>query len=175
MKKSFLKSTFHVSSFKFHDKRGQTIVEAIIALGALVISFSGIFALLSTSLHNHKIVTNNSLATYLAAEGIEVVKNILDRNAIAGSPWSTGFSSGDYEVDYASDAMVPYADRNLFFNAGTNLYSYGGAGDATAFKRRIRITFFGAEEMEVNSIVSWTTGQSQSSVNLEDHFLDWRP
>ena len=166
---------FSIFYFLFSRRHGQTIVEAVVAISALIVGFIGIFTLLSASLHNNRIISDNSIAVYLAAEGVEVTKNILDRNAIAGAPWLSGFSAGDYEVDYASAALSPYADRNLFFDAGTNVYDYNSGNTATTFKRRIRITFFGGDEIGVNSIVSWTTGRTQSSLNLEDHFLNWRP
>lgn len=159
------------------SRRGQTIVEAIVAVSTLLTGFLGIFTLLGTSLHNSRIVSDNTAATYLAAEGIEVVKNILDHNVIMGASWSSGFSPGDFEDDYTSTVLSPYVGtgRNLSFNTATNLYGYGGGDTQTTFKRRIRIAFYGSDEIGINSIVSWTTGRTQSSVNLEDHFLNWRP
>ncbi len=170
-----MKPLFSNFYFLLSRRHGQSLVEAIVAVSVLLAAFLGIFALLSSSLHNNRIAADSSTATYLAAEGIEVVKNILDHNVIVGDPWNNGFASGDFEVDYASADLSPYVGRNLSFNPTTNVYDYEAGGALTAFTRRIRITFFGGDEIGVNSIVSWTTGQAQSSVNLEDHFLNWRP
>ncbi len=156
-------------------RKGQTIVEAIVAISVLIAGFLGIFTLLASSLRANRIIADNVLATYLAAEGIEVVKNILDHNAIAGASWSSGFSTGDFEVDWSSIALSAYAGRSLYFNPITNLYGYEESGAPTPFQRRVRITLVDSDEIAVNSVVSWTSGLAKSSVNLEDHFLNFRP
>ena len=151
------------------------MIESIVAITALTICFTGVFSLLSTSLHSNRIVSDSSIATYLAAEGIEVVKNILDSTTIAGVPWGTGISTGDYEVDYASTVLMPNNSRTLSFDTTANTYDYSGFGTPTNFQRKIRITVLSSEEIAVNSIVSWNTGLAQSRINVEDHFMNWRP
>ncbi len=156
--------------------RGQTLVEAIVALSILVTGFLGLLGLLSHSFYLNRVIANNYIGTYLAGEGIEIVKNILDHNIEAGiAPWNTGFANGDYQVDYASLALSPYVPlpQTLNYNAGSHLYGYG-AGTATAFNRRIRIALVGTDEVDVQSIVTWSTGLSQSSINLSDEFFRWR-
>ncbi len=156
------------------DISGQVIIEALIAINVLVLGFLGMFALLSRTLFLNKVTSNSYIGTYLAAEGLEIVKNIVDNNFLQGQAWNSGFSDGDFEVDYSSFAPVSFLNRPLSFDSSAGLYSYG-AGLPTGFVRRIRIRLNGPDELQANSIVYWNTGLAQSSVNLEDRFFNWRP
>ncbi len=174
------------SGEKSSRRRGQMSVEAIIAANILVVGLLGMLALLNRSLGLARTVSNNYIGTYLASEGIEIVKNLIDTNIIQSQPWNCGLLTGNYEADYLSSVppspvcTSPYLSanlgRNLFFDpTTTKFYSYSGAGSQTNFTRHLRITMIGADEMRVNSIVTWSTGMAQSSLNVEDHFFNWRP
>src|SRR6185369_4698812 len=83
------------------DRRsGQSLIEAIIAITLLTIGFLGIARLLSQSLFFTKVVSDQTTATYLAAEGIEIVKNLIDHdvymqlhNPPLGPGWGNCFAS----------------------------------------------------------------------------------
>jgi len=168
-------------------RRGQVIIEAMIALGVLTIGFLGVVTLLSRSLSLNRVVADDYAATYLAAEGIEVVKNLIDANTIQGRPWGTDLSDGDYELEYDTtfsasaplgynpNALVAYVGRAIRVDPATKIYSYRGSSP-TSFTRRIRIANVTADEVQVNAIVRWTArGGANSEINLEDHFFRWRP
>ncbi|MDO8574081.1 MAG: hypothetical protein Q7R86_00440, partial [bacterium] len=78
------KPAYPTSNISYSKRSGQTIVEAIIALGVLTIGFSGIITLLNRSLSLNQLVTDQNIATYLATEGIEVTKNLVDAAVIQG-------------------------------------------------------------------------------------------
>ena len=61
------------------DDKGQMMVEAIIALSLINISLLGVFVLLSNSIGTNREVADKYVAINLASEGIEIVKNIVDR------------------------------------------------------------------------------------------------
>lgn len=151
---------------------GQIIIESVVATSVLVVGFLGLFALLARSFYLSRIVQDNYAATYLAAEGIEVVKNIVDHNVVSGLPWNSGFANGDYEVEYGSASLAASANRTLSFDSSANVYRYAG-NVRTSFRRLMRINLASQNELRVNSIVSWNTGLFQSSVNLEDRFFNW--
>lgn len=158
----------------FPSKKGQTLVESVIAVSLLSVGLLAIVSLINRSLSLNRTSAESYTATYLAAEGIEVVKNIVDSNAIKKLAWNAGLANGDYEVEYDSTSLSPNQNRFLDYDSSSNLYGYGVA-TPTGFKRMIRITLVGSEEIKVNSIVSWTTaGGGDFRVNLEDHFMNWR-
>ena len=61
-----------------HSRRGQTLVEALVALSILTTGFFGIVSLLTKSFQLNRTTMNDTQATYLAAEGIEIAKNLID-------------------------------------------------------------------------------------------------
>ncbi len=162
----------------------------MIALSMLTVGFLGIAALLTQSFFLNRVITNQTTATYLAAEGIEITKNLIDHDVYAhlatpptGLGWGTCFGAGgDFQIDYTTvdcSALTPYdASRPLSLDPITHLYGYALANGATptTFARDIRVTMPNANEIIVNSIVQWSTGPlSAESVNLEDHFYNWHP
>jgi hypothetical protein len=159
---------------KHSHSRGQALVEAIIAVGVLLVGFMGVFTLLSQSLGLNRVVADNYTATYLAMEGIEIVKNLIDSNAIATRPWTTGLSDGDYEIQYDSTSLGAAQNRNLSYDPNQKLFGYNGS-KTTAFKRTVTLARVNANELRVTSKVDWTTrGGGTFTVNLEDHFYNWR-
>lgn len=162
----------------FGVKRGQLLVEAMIAISVVVVGMLGILAFLLQSLSLNKVVSDQFTGAYLASEGIELTKNILDSNLIPPhtGPWNVGFSDGDYEIDYQDTSLVGNnaTGRYLSYDPTTHLYSYK-SGNPSAFQRKITIKTISADEIQVNSVVNWTTlGGGSFSVNLEDHFFNWR-
>lgn len=159
---------------KWNSRNGQLLIESLIATSLLIVGFLGIFSLLSRSLSLNRVAADNYTATYLAAEGIEVARNIVDANAIQKKSWNAGFANGDYEVGYNAVSLTPNQGRFLDFDSGNNTYSYTGATQ-TNFKRVLKIFLVSPNEIRVNAIVSWTTlGGGSYQINLEDHFLNWR-
>jgi len=155
-------------------KKGQLLIEAGIAISILVIGLLGIFGLLSRSLSLNNVVSSQYIASNLASEGIEVVKNLIDANIVQFKPWNQGINTGSYEVVFDSLALNPNQDRFLKFDSSDNTYNYQN-GQPTFFKRVIEIENIGADETKVNSKVNWQIKGGSYSVNLEDHFFNWRP
>lgn len=153
---------------------GQLMVEAMIAISILVVGLLGIFSLLSRSLSLNRVVGDQIIATNLAAEGIELVKNLIDANVLRGGPWNLGLNPGDYEIDFDDSVLAANQNRKIGFNSGSGLYGYG-AGVPTNFQRLISISQPSPDEIKINSLVNWVTrGGGQFEVNLEDHFFNWR-
>ncbi len=164
-------------------RNGQLLVESMISISLLVVGFLAIFSLLSRSISLNRVAADNYTATYLAAEGIEVARNMVDANAIQKQPsWNCGFADGDYEVEYNTGEtstnscipLTPSQDRFLSFDPGTGLFSYSGT-NPTSFKRLIRIVLVNKNEIKINSIVSWTTLGGGYRIDVEDHFFNRIP
>lgn len=159
-------------------RHGQALIEVLVAISILVVGLLGVVGLLSRALGLNRVVADNYTATYLASEGIEVAKNIIDANSLNGAGWNAGINFGnDLEVDYDSDNLRNIATgRPLLFDAASRRYSYR-SGLETPYFRRIRVELVngGAAEVKVTSEVNWVTrGGGESKVVLEDHFYNWR-
>ena len=156
-------------------RRGQALIEVMIAVGVLTVGFLGIVGLLSRALGLNKVVSDNYIGTYLAAEGIEVTKNIIDGNLLQGKAWNTGVVNGDVQVDETStDLRTVYTGTPLSLHPDTGVYDYSGTLPTT-FRRRVTLTLASQDEIKVRSEVTWTSrGGGTASVVLEDHFFKWR-
>ncbi len=153
-------------------------MESIVALSVATVGILGVLGLLSRSLGINKDVSQKFIATYLAAEGIEVVKSLVDKDFVDGESFNNTVKSGGYEADFDDDVLSGYADRFLNFDAATGIYSYGD-GEPTPFKRKITVTAIdlnggGDDELKVNSSVTWRVRGGTETVDLEEHFFNWR-
>ncbi len=164
------------------QRRGQTLIEALLALSMITISFMGIMSLLSKSFFYNRVVADQLKATYLASEGIELAKSFIDHDLFAQTGWGNCFNGGtDYEIDYTMNGCndllpITVPATPLRFDPATNKYSYQVTAGSTNsnFSRDVRVTVSG-DEIIVKSIVTWSTGPVTSqSINLEDHFYNWR-
>ncbi len=165
-----------------NSERGQLLIEAMVAVGVTTVGLLGVFSLLSQSLGINKVASNQYVGAYLASEGIEVVKNIIDTNVYrGGTAWNSGVQDGTYAVQYDTATLSSTSvDQSLKFDPVTGTYNYL-AGTDTNFKRSIKITSVVSggsptvNEIKVESVVTWKDrGGTQYTVNLEDHFMNWR-
>lgn len=165
---------------KAKTDNGYLLMEVMVAISLLTIGFLAVLSLVSNSISLNRVVSDQFTANYLAMEGIEIVKNLIDSNYLNGNPWNFGFTSGSYEVDYQSSGLEANLSRRLLFDSVSGFYDYGGDSQ-TPFRRRIVISYPDCpapnceNHIKVNSIVNWTgRGGGNFEVNLEDHFFNWR-
>ena len=176
-----------------NNRNGQTLIEAMVAVTLLTVGFLGISSLLSQSLALNRVTANQLTATYLAAEGIEVAKNLIDHDVYAqaaghGTGWGTCLANlvsinGGFGLDYSTVDCNPgsrqifSSNDYLYYHADTHLYDYdenGGGGTQTGFMRKVTMIPTGNYEITVNSIVSWPgPAGTVDDVNLEDHFYNY--
>jgi hypothetical protein len=182
-----------------HSRRGQSLIEAMIALSILTVGFLGISSLLARAFFLGRVVSDEVTANYLAAEGIEIAKNLIDHDTYESFANNNNFFWGkcfgnfdDVEVDYTTTAD-PVNDCNgltsftppghpLLFDPKIHLYSYNPNPEdnpvTTNFTREIQVSrnSQNPDEITVNSIVRWSTGTfTGQSLNVEDHFYNWLP
>lgn len=169
---------FHTTKTFCAGSGGQLLIEAMIALGIIVIGLLGLLNLLSNSLGLNKVIADQYAASYLAAEGIEVMKSIIDIEQKESGEFGV-LLNGSYELTYLSllpTFVDPDHARFLKFDPTTKHYSYEGS-EETPFKRVITIRRGENDNNEiiVESVVEWTTrGNITSRIRLEDHFFNWR-
>ena len=173
-----------------HNEKGQVLIESIVAISIGVVGLLGFLHLLTQAIAINKDVGQQSVATYLAAEGIEVVKSIIDANFTANPrrAWNAFLSDPTYEVAYSdsgADISPLSSDPTpLEYHPLTGLYDYvaDAVSVTTGFTRTVQISTLdtdgdgsSSEEMKVVSTVQWQKrGGGTNEVALEDHFFDWR-
>lgn len=169
-------------SKKISSRAGQIMVESLVAICIITVGLLGIFSLLSNSLGINRDVAGQYVAAGLAAEGIELIKNMIDGNLIMGKPFNDGpcLNPGVHAIIFDDANSIgsicagpDITGDYLVFDSNNGLYSY--AGDViTGYKRSVTVEWPVPEQMKIKSIVTWTGHTGTSKIELEDNFFDWR-
>ena len=133
-------------------KGGFTIIELIISIFILSVALVGIFNAFSIITILTSDSVNRLTATYLAQEGMEIVRNIRDINWLnmdsgvpVGATWVDGLNTTTCattgcQAGYASTSLSPYTAGSYLYLNANGFYGYG-SGTKTKFERKITITF----------------------------------
>ena len=136
------------------NKKGQTLLEVIVALSILIVALVATIVLIVSSINAGKQARNKLIATSLAREGIETVRNIRDSNWLdpAVVDWDNGLytpsdstaipiidgtnpTSLDFTVNNFSEIDTEIKSSNNFYVQGNNV-----SGGKTSFYRLIYIS-----------------------------------
>lgn len=141
------------------------------AIFVLMVGVVGSFGVLPVMIRNQASNTDIFLASQLASEGMELARNIRDKNWLFGQDWKTGLTlcSTGCEIDYNDASFSANLNRFLKTDAN-NFYNYE-AGTNTKFKRKITIQEIGGY-LNVKSEVFWNG--NGSPFLAEGNFYDWR-
>jgi len=157
-------------------KRGFTLIEVIIAISVMATGVLGIYALVPKIVSISGTNLNKFVASQLAREGIEIVRNIRDTNWLEGVDFNGGLTtcSGGCEIDYDDSDFAAYdSGRYLRINSD-GFYNYDPVSETnpeTKFKRKITITP-NADILNVKVEVTWS-GKGSPFV-LEENLYNWR-
>lgn len=165
-------------------KKGYLLIESMVAITVIVVGLLGIFALLSRSLSLNRVISDRYVASYLAAEGVEIVKNLIDNNVLAEDAWNKNLNEGNYQFDYMATILPAdcgsFCNKVFYWDSAQKIYSLIPTGQKTNFVRKVSIKPIAdrsglVQSIQVNSVVDWVTrGGASFSVNLEDHFYNYR-
>lgn len=156
----------------------------MVAISLLLVGFLGTITLINRSVGLTRVVADTYVGTYLAAEGIEVIKSMVDSNYLADRPFFNGFAACagracQWEVEYDTTWENPPVDasqRVMWYDPFNGMYTYRPFGTQTSFVRTVSIELVGvgARELKVTSRVEWRArGGGLSAASLEDTFYDW--
>ncbi len=159
---------------------GSLMMESLVAISLVVVGLFGIFNLVYISLGADNLVIHKLQATYLAAEGIEVMKNILDASTLAAAGWpypspDSFYPSSDTTFDGLKDeseykATYGNGEPFLMFYAPVGDFQYID-GTTTPFQRKVTVSVSGFQYV-VSSTVSWSERGRDQSITLEDTFYE---
>lgn len=120
-----------------YQKKGFTLPEVLTAVFLIIISSVGIFIFFPKIISSSEISSLELVGSYLAQEGIEIVRNIRDQNLIALEDWDKGIEEGFWRVQYNKNYLLNFSDDFLKLN-NAGFYNYDD-GQNTPFKREIII------------------------------------
>ena len=159
-----------------------TLIEILIAIFIITLGAGAAFNVIQTTTRLTSVTSDQLIASYLAQEGIEVVRNIRDDNWLASRSnpniaWDANIAgTTSYDLDYSS---ASFPDPNCNLGADNFLMNDGSfyncsTGQNTKFKRKIAVDKSQAGMMVVSADVSWEERGNLHHVDVETKLYDWR-
>ncbi len=170
----------------YQNQKGQSLIEAIVAISVIIIGLLTALTLASFSLSAQGESGAQIIATSLAREGVEVVRNIRDSNWLAidaGELPASGWWEGVDEGYWRAELKTGNRTWQLVSGGGEDFYRltldpssrylHWLTGEGTIFYRKIYIDRIGSNQIKVQSIVDWVERGRSHNVTLEDRLYNW--
>lgn len=164
------------------NKNGFSLMEIIVVLFIVSTTLLGIVSLIIQNIQVQSVNKNNLIASSLAQEGIEIIRQVRDLNWRNSENFDNNLSDGLYRVDYREPMTFAVSD-----NSQTKIYLKNGfyvnnSGSETGlvptiFSRQIvitRLNSYSGKPLQVRSIVSWVDHKTPYRYELQTLLFDWR-
>jgi prepilin-type N-terminal cleavage/methylation domain-containing protein len=173
---------------KLKKDKGFTLIETLVAASILAVTLTALMNVMAQNVFNASYTKNKTVATLLAQEGIELVRNIQDdfllNNTFTGgnfgsflimdSALSPCLTGNDCIIDPLDLSVVACGGEcpNLRYGGGDGFYSYQESDTETVFKRNIRLEPV-EQAVLVEVEVFWSQGQSEFSIDYQMYLFPW--
>jgi len=190
-----------MKNFIRQKNKGFTLVETLIALAIFSVSILGLMTVLSQGISDTTYAKRKNIATYLAQEGIEYMRNIRDTYVLYSEDGSIGWDAfktklisspakchldngcyfDDQDLNY-DNQVQPIAGiymiecgatcASLLYDSNTGQYNYV-TGDNSGFVRKIQVDLISGDELGISSTVSWTQGSGTYQITFYENLFRW--
>lgn len=167
------------------NKKGFTLLETLVAVALLTTAVASAIAIVSKSIQSATYTRDQMIASFLASEGIELVRAVRDDRAtdvIAGTPsteWLSDLRGGPCEtstcdidpfIDPPSTAILDCGGGfcPLYIDGSGYYRSYAG-GVSSKFSRKINITNISNTE----AVVTVTVKAGNDELVIEENLMNW--
>lgn len=178
--------------------KGFSLVETMVAITILALALVGPFIAVRNALQGSYVARDQLVASMLAQEAMEYLRNVRDNNYLSGRDWLDGFSSpvrdgcygvspsqvcvvdptrGDFHGDSSgmleADSIATAAPLRL---SSANLYNQqavSATNNATKFTRTVVLQSLSATEVRVTVTVSWISAGQPYTAVVTDVLRDW--
>ena len=139
--------------------KGFTLVEALVAITILITGILSALTLVTRALYSTSIIQDRIIASFLAQEGIEFIRQKRDTNFIEkfqgdDRDWFYGLEEGTYVIDATNMALKkvePGKSSNFKYNS-ENGYNYE-TGEPTNFNREITVEKINDDQIRVTILM----------------------
>lgn len=178
-----------------HSRAGFTLVETLVAIAILMISIAGPLTIANKALTAAINARNTMIATNLAEDGMEYVKNIKDNNVTTQTDWLYALTDGSTCFDEGAPCTIPTAESGgpftqaiavcnpsstcRLYEGGRGYHYYTGSDPQTPFSRYFFMTHVplaaggnDPDQVLVTVVVDWNQGSVPNEVRLQEVMTD---
>ena len=166
---------------KLSNNSGISILEVIVAVMIIAMGMIGVLSLVIQNIQAQYINKNVLIASGLAQEGLELVRNVRDLNWLTlGNNWSQNIiGDGTYAIDYNGRSSINDAVNNIndagarLYIDGNGFYTHAPTATSTNMFRIITVVDNG-DYLDVKCAIRWTQGNQNHDYTAETYLYDWR-
>jgi prepilin-type N-terminal cleavage/methylation domain-containing protein len=167
---------------RLQDKPGFSLMEILAVLFIVSVALTGIMSLIVQNIQVQSINKDNIIASSLAQEGIEMIRQVRDANWNLGQSFDAGLADGSYKIDYRMSlpqSIVSPSDTRLYLKDGFYINQSGADSGLTPtiFNRQIIIQHlpgYPGAPLQVRSLVSWIDHNHPYKYELRTLLFDWK-
>lgn len=156
-----------------NTKKGFSIGEVVISAFIVVVALVAMVNLIANSLKHSMDSRDHIIASQLAQEGVELVRNLRDNNWVEPPPAvHDSFDGNEFRATSASDCRIDKDSNNikscapganhkkLYYENGFYVHNSAPPAEGTKFQRKIELSYntgfaATANDLTVTSIVIW--------------------
>ena len=183
------------------NNKAFTLVETLVAISIFTVSILGLMSVLTSGISSTNYAKQKIIASYLAQEGIEYIRNIRDDYMLYGNNWNNfrtkinecGNHGTNDKTCYFDDQSLDFSDPSmpmtkilidscpndlcptLLYDSNTGKYNYSSSGVNSGFIRSIQARYPRGpdDEIKIISIVSWNQGSGSYNVTFSETLFNW--
>jgi len=191
--------------FHRNNRQGQSgfsLFETLVAIFILMLAIAGAMSLTQKSLSASYYARDQVIASFLAQDAIEYIRNIRDKaynitqgqhtpelwGTYFGTYWPGSGASSSFKIDTTADPTTNPVNAfsgdgstcqttNLIFHSSTGIYNHDDTDGSppSRFYRCVTMTSNAAgNEVLLDVVVGWKTGSFPSqSIEVKDILMDW--
>ena len=170
---------------------GFTLVETLVAISIFSISILGMMSVLGSSIANTNYAKRKVVATYLAQEGIEYIRNMRDTAVLYtnnGNGWTNDFKAKAKIASCKNDTNqacgivkpLPFDVKICSSLSGCKLYINNGGYDTVSsgidsgfFRKFWAEEITPNEEIKIFSKVEWKQGSGDYNITFSENLFNW--
>lgn len=151
------------------------MIEVIISVAVLSLVLVSATYAISLNLSSALGIKNNLIASSIAQEGMEIIRNMRDNDRHSGAIFGAALPNGSHIVEWSSLSLLPFQD--IFLKKNSSGYYNYSSGQDTIFKRKITIENSLQNGPTVEKLakveVSWTEKSGPKAIQAELRLFNW--